>query len=273
MKKSTFLSYCLFGLLLTSCVKDADVKIPKVETKLVLSSFICPQEEFVIVKVTTSKPIYNNPDNFMKHETVSDATVVISSSTDSWILPYNQQYRRYMLDSSLIHIKAGEKYSLSVSTPEGKFAEAITSIPYSNNTLTYTTSDDPESLLGKGYILKAEWQDTPNSSDYYMIETRHVSNSYLHSYWESISDEGNPGGILKTSVRFSYGNDATSPDTVYAMLSVISRDLHLYYQRFKGPGISSDDIFSEPLPAYTNIKGGLGLFAGFNKYEVRVFPK
>ena len=30
--------------------------------------------------------------------------------------------------------------------------------------------------------------------------------------------------------------------------------------------------FTEPLQIYSNINGGLGVFAGYNQYKLRVFP-
>lgn len=272
MKKTAFFSYFIMITGFVSCIKNVDVKIPPVETKLVVSSFISPQDELIMVSVSTTVPIYNNPDAFKKYEQVTNATVVISSGSDSWTLPYDALYKRYVLDSSIVHITVGASYRLSVSTPDGKYAEATTTVPHANNSLTFTTSPDPDDM--NLFRVHAQWQDPGASVDYYMVETRNTTNNNINyfSRFEAVKDDENQGGILKRTVYYPYY--INKKDTVYTALSVITPELYIYYDRLKRlpnlDGIGTDDLFSEPFPMYSNIQGGLGIFSGFNRYETIV---
>lgn len=267
MKKIIYF-FCLFSSLigLQSCEKDVYVKLPEVETKLVLSSFICPQDEFTQVSVSISQPLYNTPKNGGSYQPIPTATVIISSASSSWTLPYDASIGRYVIDSFQLKIKPGATYNLSVSTPDGKFAQAVTTIPVSNNSLTYTVSENTTQT--NSYIFHASWQDTPNSTDYYEVEL-YTQISDMYRIYEQVADTRNPGGILKSNLNFPY--DPATNDTIFATLSTVSPEYYDYYQRLEKVQ-NSGGPFSEPIAMYTNINGGFGIFAGFNRYTVRVFP-
>lgn len=267
MKKVVY-SFCFSFFLITlqSCEKDVEVKLPEVETKLVLSSFICPQDERTLVSVSLSQPLYNTPKNGGSYQPIPNATVVISSGSSSWTLPYDATIGRYAIDSFQLKVKPGATYHLSVSTPDGKFAEAVTTIPVLNNSLTYTATENTAQT--DSYIFHAAWQDLPNSTDYYEVEL-YPQISDMYRIYEQVADTRNPGGMLKSNLNFPY--DPAMNDTVFATLSNISVEYYNYYQRLEKVQ-NSGGPFSEPIAMYTNINGGFGVFAGFNTYTVRVFP-
>lgn len=261
--------FALISLLfLSSCEKEAkDVKLPVIEPKLVVSSLLFPQSPFTQVVVTKSAPIYNSNQTH-NYEIVKGATVVISDGTNSWTLPYDLTRNVYALDSFQLKIKANTIYQLSVTTPDGKYVEASTSVPTQNTTLTYTTAVSGNS---NDYTLYGSWQDLPNSTDYYRLETG-KEDQFTASGWYSfdavnISDEGNPGGTIKSSVEFPYS--PLSTDTTDVALLTVSSEFYNYFSRIE-KGHNTNDPFSEPFPLYTNIKGGLGIFAGFNQYRKKI---
>ncbi len=274
MKKIQLLTCFIIIISMYSCVKDSDVKLPKVEEKLVISCVMSPQDEQIKVRVTLSQAIFNNPNanvsNGSSYINVSKATVVISSDAGgSWTLPYDPMYERYVVDSSDIKVRAGMSYTISVSTLDGKFVKASTSVPYPNTTLTCTTT--PNSQQTNGYYLHAAWQDPASTADYYLFEylNKYGNSSYWNYRTDYIKDSENPGDILKRDWPIQY--DMTSNDTVIVSLHTLSSELYNYYY-FLRKSSASDGPFSEASPMYTNIDGGFGVFGGFNTYQVRLFP-
>ncbi|HET6225437.1 MAG TPA: DUF4249 domain-containing protein [Bacteroidia bacterium] len=266
--KSYFLFFAI-GLisLLTSCEKDADVKLPTVEPKLVVSCVISPQNPLTQVAVSKSAPIYNSNVS-ATYQAIKGAMVVLSDGSNSWTLPFDSTHQTYALDSFQLKIKANTTYTLTVNTPDGKSVNASTTVPAQNTTLTYTTSYD--SLKNKSTI-HGKWQDPASSGDYYLLEGSQKINSPFSewSYLDQVyvSDD-NSGGILSANLEFY-----SSLDSTYLSLSATSAEFYKFFTRIKrGIGISSDDLFSEPVPLYTNINGGLGVFAGFNEYKVKIVP-
>jgi hypothetical protein len=268
MKKIQPVLCVLIMICLCSCEKDADVKLPKVEEKLVVVCAISPQDTLIKVDVSLSQPIYNVSPTNSQHVSVKNATVIISSDAGSWTLPYDAAYERYVIDSKQLNVKAGLIYNLSVSTPDGKFVKAFTSIPYQNTTLSCTTEPDPKSV--NNVIVHARWQDPVASTDYYKFE---LQNNNFTNYWthksDLLTDEDNPGGILKRDLSFQY--NASSTDSIIAVVYTLSSELYNYYDHLNKVN-GANGPFSEPSPMYTNLEGGFGVFGGFNRYKIRVLP-
>jgi hypothetical protein len=266
MKKIQFITCTLFILAFYSCEKEATVKLPKVDEKLVLSSAISPQDELIKVSVTLSQPIFNTSKT--QFVNVTNATVVISSDAGAWTLPYNSFQESYTIDTAQLKIKTGATYNLSVSTPDGKFASASTTIPYPNTTLSCAASQN--STNGNEIKVHASLQDPANSTDYYKFE---LQNKSLISYWNFqnayVKDEENPGGLLKRDLIIQY--NASSNDIILASVYTLSPELYNYYERITKIN-NSGGPFSEPTPMYSNVAGGFGIFGGCNRYRIQVLP-
>jgi hypothetical protein len=268
MKKIQFILYTTLIICLNSCEKDSNVKLPEVAQKLVLSCVLSPQDTAISVDVSLSRPIFNNSSPHNLNEKVSNATVIISSAAGSWTLSFDAISGRYVIDTSQLKVRAGMTYDLSVSTPDGKFAKATTSIPYPNRTLSCTTSSNSTSV--NKINIYARWQDPELSSDYYRFEIYNTNKSnYLTYQSDIITDAENPGGILKRNWQYGYLNSAN--DTLNACLYTISPELYTYYDRVKKTN-DANGPFSEPVAMFTNVEGGFGIFGGFNGYKIRVLP-
>lgn len=252
--------------LLSSCEKDANVKLPAIEPKLVVSCLIYPQNPLTQVALSKSIPIYNSNETY-SYKAVTGATVIISDGSSSWILPFDTAHQTYALDSVQLKIKANTSYTLSVSTADGKSVEASTTVPSQNTTLTYTTSFDTQS---NHYKFRGTWQDPESGGDYYRLEVGRDQNSSTWYYADAVdlTDEDNSGGRISTTLELTY---YSSGDTTYASLLSASSEFYNFFSRVKNRGFSVDGgLLTEPMPMYTNIKNGLGIFAGFNRYKVKV---
>lgn len=272
-------------LILQSCRKeDADVKLPNVEPKIVISSFISPQDSLIQVAVSLSTPLYNTPNVSNKYKSLLNATVTINNGTNSYALTYNSKLERYVIDSSQLKIVGGLTYYLSVKAIDGKSANATTVVPLLNNTLTYTVVKN--NLLENEYTLEGTWSDNDiNNIDNYRFEVFYTS-FYLYSgYIDTLGSFADTikgwasdrilvndaeGSVFKKELVFSY--NAKNYDTVFTSITTMSKEYVDYTNKFNTAGNSFSGPFSEPVQMYTNINGGLGIFAGYNVYRKRVFP-
>lgn len=261
----TCISILLF--LLHSCEKDANVKLPVVENKLVLTCFLSPSDKDIHVRVSTSKPLYNNPDNW-KYVPVTNATVMLSSGSSAVTLPFDKKLQHYVISASLFKINAGNSYQLSVSTPDGKFAQAFTSIPAQNTTFSATANADPNTA--NTYFFHGIWQDQTGTKDFYRVDLQHIvdtSLSYVNDHL--IKDDASDGETFRRDWEFTIGPGGT--DSVFASLLVLTPELYDYLDRLNKTSTDGDP-FSEPVPMYTNIEGGLGVFGGYNPTRIRILP-
>lgn len=280
MKRFFIIFYCYSILVgFQSCVKDANVKLPAIESKLVVSCFISPQDPVISAAVSLSSPLYNNPNVSTEYTPLLNALVTINDGITNYNLTYNSNLQRYVIDSFQLKITGGVTYNLSVVSQDGKHVNATTTVPAGNKSLKYTVTVDalPQ------YTLHGTWQDPGNTTDYYLFETRYTD---FRSYWydpsttdtikswggksDYIKDTEKSGGLFTRDHNFIYNGGKN--DTVFVSLTTLSKDYFDYYSKFNLAYNSSSTPFSEPVQMVSNINGGLGMFAGYNTYRLRVFP-
>lgn len=261
------------GFALQACKKDATVKLPDVPSKLVIHSYISPQDPVIKVQVNLSAPLYNKqPIN--QFEPLQHANVTISSNLGSFVLPYDADMGAYVIDSTRMKIRAGLSYSLSVFTPDGKSATASTSIPDANRSLTCAL----ESVSGtkhRYYTIRNTWHDPPTTTNFYRILLQRTSYSLFRgdtinrSYVSSqlIKDTDSQNEFITQKNHFTIIDNLK--DSVYVHLLHVSKEYFSFVEKLPEE-YSSDNPFAEPLQIYSNIQGGFGIFAGYNDYWVKV---
>ena len=261
-------SLCLYISILIffqSCVKDADVKIPAVEKKLVVVSFISPQDSLIKVAISLTQPIYNTKPST---DVINNADVRISSILGSYKLLFNPIEQKYIIDSSQLKIRAGITYTIEVNTPDGKNASGSTTIPDLNTTLIAKI----ERIVSTKYThtLHCIWLDNYGSEDYYKLAVQYphytdsLGNYYDETAYNLVSDKNYDGQTLTSNVNFSY--DGLTD--LYGYLLHLSQEYYLYQEKLD-LSINSSGPFSEPVQLFTNINGGLGVFAGFNQFKIK----
>lgn len=290
MKKATFpplyASIFLVLSLLTSCIRDADVVPPDSKQKLVIACFISPQDSVIKATVQRSFLIGSTVSN---DDVVSNAQVIISDGSASVTLTFNNMSNDYTIDADLFPIHSGKTYHLSVTTPEGLKAKATCTIPVSVNTNIEADVDSAESKWNAGFIyysMRARWTDIPGEVNYYRVfaelivksrnEWEPVSNPprvssypFDFNYFVTVySDKNRDGGNLaseedRTTTTFNSKNTSsfTTLDK-YINIHLMHTDRH-YYEYHRSKENFSEDPFSEPANIYSNIEGGLGIFAGY----------
>lgn len=261
-------SLCLYICIIIffqSCEKDADVKLPVVEKKLVVVSFISPQDSLIKVNISLTQPIYNTQPST---DVINDAEVTISSILGSYKLLFNPIEKKYFIDSSQLKIRAGITYTIKVNTPDGKNAWGSTTIPSLNTTLIAKV----ERIVSTEYThaLHGTWSDKYGSEDYYKVAVKYprytdsLGNYYEETAYNLASDKNFDGQTLNSKVNFSY-NGLTD---LYGYLLHLSQEYYLYQEKLD-LSINSTGPFSEPVQLFTNMNGGLGVFAGFNQFKIK----
>lgn len=260
-------------IFVNSCTKDADVKLPAVASKLVINSFLSPQDSLVKVTVTLSQPLYNN-SNSGQYYNVSDATVQINDGSVTKTLLYNSVTNYYYISFSQLPIVVGNTYYLTVSTPDGKNVNASTSIPTANSTLTFSSQVVNDPNQGNQYSITANWIDSPGTEDYYRIAyyakqffPGEIDTTYYSAFSDNFSDKDNDGKTFNQNFTVYSSNSTGTEGELYLIHA--TKEYYLFHTKL-ADAAGSGNPFSEPVQMYSNINGGYGIFAGFNQYKLQV---
>ena len=268
--------------------------------KLVVTGFLSPQDTVLAVKVTRSLPVLGEVFQYTSNgNPVTDATVALSANGKSVTLRFNSQLGYYSVSNLQLPIVIGQTYSLSVQTPAGEQATSTCTIPEAVNLTSITVDSLTDNQFGrqnKRYFVRGRWQDPAGQANYYQTTGSlrfvplctgcEMNPNYkpTEQYNPLYSDENTNGlqtdrsteGIEMISDRLFLGNLYGNPSqsgfgsqykSATLTVNLLSTD-QAYYQyqdAVSRQGQSSDNPFAEPVPVPTNIQGGLGCFAGYNR--------
>jgi hypothetical protein len=292
MKKIKILLFVsAFSLFFTACEKDADVKLPKVEPKLVLTTFLSPQDTSILVYVKKTRPIFESYDSYTT-DAVENATVIISDGTSSANLSFDPNgasgytHGNYKISSSLFPISANKTYTITASTPDGKIATGFATVPSFANVnfaadVTITTIDSNSTSYNRNYDFNFSWDDIAGSATTYKIIAKRVSFNtlgidtfYRYSTYidDFVNDEGKDGQRLTYKGQYSesgyssigFGNTDTLLGYDYYIFNV-SDSYYQYNTTAVKVGFDSGDPFAEPVLIYSNVTGGLGAVCAYNE--------
>jgi hypothetical protein len=215
----------------------------------------------------------------------------------------------YTVTASRLAILPDRTYFLTVTTPEGLRAEATCTVPKrANDAITQVQLDPIQEELITGFSLSIEWQDAPGEGDYYRIFAKAPAlllytrqgpdqpdkidtlSPYViqfqqgEVYMQDVGKDGQKfrvtrGGFVTERSINSAGQYIQSLERkVRVVLLTTDQAYYQYYQslqRYEAANgdytkTNRDDPFAEPSLMFTNIEGGLGVFAAYQKYEKEV---
>jgi hypothetical protein len=281
MKNISLFAFAV-SLILTSCEQDADVELPKTEPELVVSCFISPQDSFIRVGVTLSAPVFGNGSG-VQTQTVTNANVTLFGNNTSVTLPYNSINQCYEIPSSNFQIVAGGVYRIDVTDTEGRHAFANTSVPLlPPAAFTCTIRDtveysDPSYEYGQ-VKYRFTVNDFSGGTNYYrfvgylrQINLISGDSSLVNRATNLFMDSNADGETLSASAETWYytnsGYDSIAAYEVW-MLNCNYDYYNFHNSLYNNNG--GGDPFSEPTLLYTNIEGGLGIFAASNAVKLRI---
>ena len=281
--------YIIATMLFASCEKTVEnVIIPETKPKLVVYSYISPEDSIISAFVSMSVPIFDNSQNTSRD--VTDAKVIISDGEGhSAQLLYTDMIFGYHIPASTFPIVAGKIYHLNVSTPDGKSVDASCTVPLTNNnTLQFVSLDSTINEYNyKEYSLRVNFRDTPNQQDYYRIypiaqsgynDTVGMSSiSYQKMYFnygnENVDDINKDGQTFSYTLNYSVTTDPQfANDNILECFKIYLFHVDTDYYEFHKSisNYQGDNPFSEPALIYSNMNGGYGVFAAYNSYVLVV---
>lgn len=286
-------------------------RLPKTASKLVVHSFISPQDPVINVVVSESVPVFSGSD--AKQGVIKDALVKISDGTNEVVLPFDAANELYRIGQSQFKILASKKYTLSVSYA-GRQVAAHCTVPdqtpaiksYELDTLV---TSNPAFGRDTALTLKMHWQDIKADTNYYRVTAaaeieysvpdpkgtnKRIRNQFNflwdptsgRSEWQS--DRGLDGSLLSspTGRALMPGFNSTKPNDgptkpfyprsrlISITMLVYNADINYFkYHRSLQQRLDTENPLTEPSQIYSNIEGGLGCFGAYNAGKLVYQPE
>lgn len=334
---------CLFFIISTFTMLSCETVVENInlpyEERLVIESFISPQDTLLEVKISKTRPVVGTfPSNQLnggfgsearpiiegaiveisdgqKKATFQLQTIVNSQGVD--INPATgesmvQSRRGYFLKAKDFPIVAGKTYTLTAKAPNLPEVSATCTVPNKqlingkditiiggiaiDSVLDYSININGKRVDYYSFVKKynVTFNDLVNEENYYAIayytrkilEYKNDKGGFFtqtitgqQSYSDFISDYKQDGKTLNfIQAIIPLGSYSSNPNPQNAQVLSNKLSIYLavtdkaYYQYNKGlinsQGINNDDPFSEAVLTYSNVKGGLGVFAGYNMTKI-----
>lgn len=218
--------------------------------------------------------VNSNGKQIEAETTIPDQAEVISIDTSTVKDEYGYKRLQYKVK---IKDPIGDDYYRIVVMNEQltqvSYADAKNIRKYFLSTTQYWIgSDDP--VFNSVYNnMGEEIMDMGPENDYNIFP-----DDYFKGKEYSVQFQIFPNGYGYYGDGYGYGYNPNSPyKTIFVRQSIhiqkLSKDLFNYMKYLKLYNHYHDNPFSEPVPVYSNIKNGTGIFAGFNDNAVSHFEK
>ncbi len=263
----------------TGC--DYSVILPESPPQIVVEGWI-EEGGSPVVMVTTTVPVTESVSDIsdLDKYVVNWAKVTIYENNQEIVLTglkNNDYFPPYIYTSSFIKGKAGNTYKLKVEY-SGRTLTASTTIPPHKN-LEYIkvrkANDNDES-----FYLTGGLKDNPSTKDYYKVFTkvRNKDKIYVSSFLgltdDEILDEGineipinNGSGIMDNRTNSYF----TAEDFISVRFCTLDKEAWAYWNDFEEiQSLTTNPIFQVSTDIRSNIKGGLGYWAGYGSVYYKV---
>jgi hypothetical protein len=212
------------------------------------------------------------------------------SDGETWVnLLYNEQQRAFTANAATLPVVPGNTYFLEVSDAKGRKADASTTVPITQDVPLEIDIDSAKARYGDytEYFMTMKWQDTPGETNYYRVFAELISNqSGVGTYSQPIYFEDFSFNISVYSdnrldgARFSsprgfifkppYNPQQPVASTLYAYLLNTDEPYYRYHQSLTNNYNVDGNPFAEPVLLFSNVNGGLGVFAAYNRTTVAI---
>jgi hypothetical protein len=312
------IGFLVVGMMMVSCESMVSVvpqsSIGKAEKKLVVVSFLSPQDTLIRVMVTQSTPMYDDLDRNTEF-VVSDGEVVLSGGGVSVPLRFDSSEQLYTVKPEAIGgVVAGVTYDLQVKRGDQKATASLT-IPSAGAAIdSYRVDTSYHSSWGRDTTLAVQfqWQDRIGSNNFYRVSGQALIESEFREYkeggeyvnsrgqfwvpldWDRTygieeirSDVGQDGSLMESPVGrvslrtpsyvesdggLSYADNPVLVQEITLSLLHVDAHYYHYHRSLELHDRATNNPFAEPVLIYTNVRGGLGIFAGYNSFSIRIKP-
>lgn len=282
-------------------------RVPVATAKLVVHSYISPQDTVLTVVVETPVAVVGQQDmiNYGNRRYLGIATVNLSDGTRTVGLPFSVKDQLYRLAPRELPIVAGRTYTLTVSAPNFPAITAQCVVPALVKP-TEIRVDSVRQKQGQGssvqYLARLLWRDQPGVVNYYSVggtiyldvtrpnfaqpnpqlrrdttitEQRRLSIDAGSAMLSDQNRDGQPliSGTFRDYTYYYEGPGATgrtSNQRIIMTLSSVDENYYRYRIGIEQQNTANDNPFAEPVLIPSNIKNGLGCFGAFNQSSLSV---
>ena len=289
MKKIT-----LYLLLITTgfaCRKTVKLKNISEREQIVINGFISPQDDTIKIRLSKSLPL---GEERIYAKSISDAEVEISDAKHSATLVYNERENRYIVPTATFPIEPKTSYTLTVQTLEGEQVRASCFVPKAPPEFEVQIDSVYVNDFENKYYAQYFWKDFPNEKNYYRVvgvgeniykvfQTDSLVREYHSIAWgdcdESksfISDEFKDGQKIASPISDMerpsiYEGNCGGQIHYQKGSNLIATLLHVdeNYFLFHKSLLANQKLLTpfDLAVLHSNVEGGLGIFAGYNKTE------
>ena len=270
----------LFILMVTSCSKD-DFGERSTESKIVVEGWI-EEGDYAQVLLSSSIPVTDVIDstNVLNH-VIRSAKITISDGETSEVLRVKNDKNRvppFVYYGSTLKGEAGKEYSLKIEYLN-RVVEATTKIPKSVaiKSAEYVKKVDSDTT---GYVF-VKFDDPLNEKNYYQIATRIEGEEpiFVPSFYGNLDDKNfsttavsvqiNRGVLLFPKTKFTpYFADG---DLIHVKLRTQNKEALDFWNSWQNEIVNSrNPIYPANTSLKSNIKGGIGIWAGYGQSFVIV---
>ena len=289
-----------------SLVQEVDPgNVPTSEAKLVIHSYISPQDTILAVVVEAPRAVLGQQTDYFTRASIANATVDLSDGTRTVRLPYLSKEGLYHTNPRNLPIVAGRTYTLTVSAPNYPTATAQCTVPAQvvpteiRIDSTYQNNFDQRQLTTVGRLV---WQDPGGQANYYRVTgvssktvitkisprpntaprdtmiTQINSLQFDEPTIALANDKGRDGERFVSPsgypINYNFGQSERLLSQRFTMtLLATDESYYRYHDAIQRQDRAGDNPFAEPVLIPTNIQNGLGCFGAFNQSSMTVRVK
>jgi hypothetical protein len=271
-KRAQIILLLLFSLI--SCEREAkNIILPEFRQKLVVTSFISPSDSVLSVSVSMNSRIYGDLN---KVEDPGNLRAYLSHGDREFELV--KDVEGFKLSAEEMQVMPGQRYDLRITSDKGLNAEAFCTVPVKRDFSPQADTSkrvyyDPYQGSMNLLVTRVFLADFPAEDNYYRFGCKMIlydPESYYYPYILRISgtasdfadDKGKDGErFMANSYLIPYPKYIDSAFLVFYYLNTDKAyyDYHKSLMKYK----DGDNPFTEPSPLFSNITGGLGIFASY----------
>ncbi|MBF4466513.1 DUF4249 domain-containing protein [Flavobacterium sp. LC2016-12] len=266
----------IFAIIITGCSNDNVSEQKSLESKLVVEGWI-EEGDYAQVLLSSSIPVTDVIDstNVLNHA-IRAAKITISDGVNSEVLRVKTDKNRvppFVYYGSTLKGEAGKEYSLKIEFLN-RIVEATTIIPKTVRlqSAEYIKKLDTDTT---GYVF-VKFDDPLNEKNYYQIATKIDGEEpiFVPSFYGNLDDKNfeassisvqiNRGVLLFPKTKFTpYFADG---DLIYVKLRTQNKDALDFWNSWQNEIVNSrNPIYPANTSLKSNIKGGIGIWAGYGQ--------
>lgn len=266
----------LFVLVMANCSRDDFSEQASIESKIVVEGWI-EEGDYAQVLLSSSIPVADVIDstNVLNH-VIRSAKITISDGQTSEVLRVKNDKNRvppFVYFGSTLKGEAGKQYSLKIEYLS-RVVEAVTTIPKSVElkSAEYIKKNDTDTT---GYVF-VKFNDPLEDKNYYQVATRIDTEEpvFVPAFYGNLDDKNftessvsiqiNRGILLFPKTKFTpYFADG---DLIYVKLRTQNKEALDFWNSWQNEIVNSKNpIYPSNTSLKSNIKGGLGIWAGYGQ--------